>query len=85
MLGRAQRGVLERLELDPGLVDEVIGGCVTQAGEQSNNVSRFAWLHAGLPETTGATTIDAQCGSAQQARIASTTSGNTGVVALWSR
>jgi acetyl-CoA C-acetyltransferase len=67
LLGRAQRGVLERLELDPGLVDEVIGGCVTQAGEQSNNVSRFAWLHAGLPETTGATTIDAQCGSAQQA------------------
>lgn len=67
LLGRAQRGVLDRLDLDPGAVDEVIGGCVTQAGEQSNNVSRFAWLHAGLPETTGATTIDAQCGSAQQA------------------
>ena len=67
LLGRAQRGVLDRLDLDPGLVDEIIGGCVTQAGEQSNNVSRFAWLHAGLPETTGATTIDAQCGSAQQA------------------
>ena len=67
LLGRAQRGVLDRLDLDPGLVDEVIGGCVTQAGEQSNNVSRFAWLHAGFPETTGATTIDAQCGSAQQA------------------
>ena len=67
LLGRAQRGVLDRLDLDPDVVDEVIGGCVTQAGEQSNNVSRFAWLHAGLPETTGATTIDAQCGSAQQA------------------
>jgi len=67
LLGRAQRGVLDRLDLDPGAVDEIIGGCVTQAGEQSNNVSRFAWLHAGLPETTGATTIDAQCGSAQQA------------------
>jgi acetyl-CoA C-acetyltransferase len=67
LLGGAQRGVLDRLDLDPGLVDEVIGGCVTQAGEQSNNVSRFAWLHAGFPETTGATTIDAQCGSAQQA------------------
>jgi acetyl-CoA C-acetyltransferase len=67
LLGRVQRGVLDRLELDPDLVDEVIGGCVTQAGEQSNNVSRFAWLHAALPETTGATTIDAQCGSAQQA------------------
>ncbi|RDZ48759.1 steroid 3-ketoacyl-CoA thiolase, partial [Haloferax sp. Atlit-4N] len=58
---------LDRLDLDPGAVDEIVGGCVTQAGEQSNNVSRFAWLHAGLPETTGATTIDAQCGSAQQA------------------
>ena len=67
LLGRAQRGILDRLDLDPDLVDEVVGGCVTQAGEQSNNVSRFAWLHAGLPETTGATTIDAQCGSAQQA------------------
>ncbi|MCD6640367.1 MAG: steroid 3-ketoacyl-CoA thiolase [Nocardioides sp.] len=67
LLGRAQRGVLDRLDLDPHLVDEIIGGCVTQAGEQSNNVSRFAWLHAGMPETTGATTIDAQCGSAQQA------------------
>ena len=67
LLARAQRGVLDRLDLDPDVVDEVIGGCVTQAGEQSNNVSRFAWLHAGLPETTGATTIDAQCGSAQQA------------------
>jgi acetyl-CoA C-acetyltransferase len=67
LLGRAQRGVLDRLDLDPGLVDEIIGGCVTQAGEQSNNVSRFAWLHAGFPEATGATTIDAQCGSAQQA------------------
>ncbi|KZM68783.1 steroid 3-ketoacyl-CoA thiolase [Nocardia terpenica] len=67
ILGAAQRGVLERTHLDPALVEQIIGGCVTQAGEQSNNVTRTAWLHAGLPWQTGATTIDAQCGSAQQA------------------
>ncbi len=67
LLAQAQRGMLERNELDPTVVGEVIGGCVTQAGEQSGNVTRFAWLHAGLPEQVGATTIDAQCGSAQQA------------------
>ncbi|MDN4172190.1 steroid 3-ketoacyl-CoA thiolase [Nocardioides sp. SOB77] len=66
LLGGIQTAVLERTGVDPALVTEVIGGCVTQAGEQSNNVARFAWLHAGLPEETGATTIDAQCGSAQQ-------------------
>jgi len=45
----------------------VVGGCVTQAGEQGANVARNAWLAAGLPYTTAATTVDAQCGSAQQA------------------
>ncbi|MFI5780128.1 steroid 3-ketoacyl-CoA thiolase [Nocardia sp. NPDC051570] len=67
ILGAAQRGVLERAHLDPALVEQVIGGCVTQAGEQSNNITRTAWLHSGLPWQVGATTIDAQCGSAQQA------------------
>ncbi len=67
ILGAAQRGVLERAHLDPALVEQVVGGCVTQAGEQSNNVTRTAWLHSGLPWQVGATTIDAQCGSAQQA------------------
>ncbi|MDT4938816.1 MAG: acetyl-CoA C-acetyltransferase, partial [Pseudonocardiales bacterium] len=67
ILGAAQRAVLERAAVDPELVEQVIGGCVTQAGEQSNSVTRTAWLHAGLPWQTGATTIDAQCGSAQQA------------------
>ena len=43
-----------------------MGGCVTQAGEQSNDMVRRAWLHAGLPQHTGATAIDAQCGSGQQ-------------------
>jgi acetyl-CoA C-acetyltransferase len=67
ILGVALRGVLDRGGVDPALVEQVIGGCVTQAGEQSNNITRTAWLHAGLPEPTGATTVDCQCGSAQQA------------------
>ncbi|RZQ63117.1 steroid 3-ketoacyl-CoA thiolase [Amycolatopsis suaedae] len=66
LLGAAQAALLERAGLDPAEVEQVIGGCVTQAGEQSGNVTRTAWLHAGLPQTTGATTVDAQCGSAQQ-------------------
>jgi acetyl-CoA C-acetyltransferase len=65
-LGAALRGLLDRAEIDPAIVEQVIGGCVTQAGEQSNNITRTAWLHAGLPHTTGATTVDSQCGSAQQ-------------------
>ncbi|GGK59675.1 steroid 3-ketoacyl-CoA thiolase [Nocardia camponoti] len=67
LLGAAQRGLLDRAGIDPLLVEQVIGGCVSQVGEQGNNVTRTAWLHAGLPWQTGATTIDAQCGSAQQA------------------
>ena len=67
ILGAAQRGLVERAGIEPGLVEQVAGGCVTQAGEQSSNVTRTAWLHAGLPQQTGCLTLDAQCGSAQQA------------------
>ena len=67
ILGAAQRALVERAGIDPALVEQVIGGCVTQAGEQSNSITRTAWLNAGLPWQTGATTIDSQCGSAQQA------------------
>ncbi|WP_279105726.1 steroid 3-ketoacyl-CoA thiolase [Gordonia paraffinivorans] len=67
LLGLTQRGLLEKAGIDPALVEQAIGGCVTQAGSQAGNVTRKAWLSAGLPEGTGATTIDAQCGSAQQA------------------
>lgn len=66
LLGLVQSGLLERMDLDPSVIEQVIGGCVTQAGEQASNVSRNAWLHAGLPERTGITTIDSQCGSGQQ-------------------
>ncbi len=69
-LRHAQLQVIERAGIDPMLVDEVIGGCVTQAGEQGSNITRNAWLSAGqdrLPYQTACTTVDAQCGSAQQA------------------
>jgi acetyl-CoA C-acetyltransferase len=62
--------VIERSGIDAGSVEEVVGGCVTQAGEQGSNVTRNAWLSAGndvLPYTTACSTVDAQCGSAQQA------------------
>ncbi|GAA1775668.1 steroid 3-ketoacyl-CoA thiolase [Actinomadura chokoriensis] len=67
LLGSAQRGLLERAGVDAATVGQVVGGCVTQAGEQSNNVTRNAWLYAGLPYTTACTTIDCACGSSQQA------------------
>ncbi|GGQ72677.1 steroid 3-ketoacyl-CoA thiolase [Couchioplanes azureus] len=67
LLGAAQRAVLDRTGIDPALVEQVAGGCVTQGGEQSNNITRTAWLHAGLPYPTGCLTVDAQCGSAQHA------------------
>ena len=67
LLGAVQKAVVDRAGIDAGEVEQAIGGCVTQYGEQSNNVTRVAWLTAGLPEQVGATTIDCQCGSAQQA------------------
>jgi acetyl-CoA C-acetyltransferase len=67
ILGCAQAAVLDRAGLGPAEVEQVAGGCVTQAGDQSNNVTRTAWLHAGLPYQAGCLTLDAQCGSAQQA------------------
>jgi acetyl-CoA C-acetyltransferase len=67
ILGRAQSALLERAALEPAEVEQVAGGCVTQAGEEAGNVTRTAWLHAGLPIHTGCQTLDAQCGSAQQA------------------
>jgi len=59
--------LVERTGVDPGRVDDVIGGCVSQVGEQSTNVARNAWVAAGLPQSVPATTVDRQCGSSQQA------------------
>jgi acetyl-CoA C-acetyltransferase len=67
LLGAAQTALIDRAGLAAAEVEQVAGGCVTQAGEQSNNITRTAWLHAGLPWQTGCQTLDAQCGSAQQA------------------
>jgi acetyl-CoA acyltransferase len=63
----ALRALVDRGGIDPGRVDDVIMGCVSQIGEQAVNVARNAWLAAGLPEEVPATTIDRQCGSSQQA------------------
>ncbi|MEX2621809.1 MAG: thiolase family protein [Egibacteraceae bacterium] len=67
LLGHVLTGLVERAGIDPGRVDDVIGGCVDQVGEQALNVTRNAWLGAGLPESVPATTVDRQCGSSQQA------------------
>lgn len=67
LLGAVQKALVEKAGIDAGDVEQVIGGCVTQYGEQSNNISRVSWLVAGLPEHVGAMTVDCQCGSGQQA------------------
>ena len=67
VLAHAYRALLDRAGLDAAEVGQVFAGCVTQSGEQGGHVGRHAWLYAGLPWQTGVTTIDAQCGSAQQA------------------
>jgi acetyl-CoA C-acetyltransferase len=67
LLSTAQVEVVKRAGIEPSEVEQVVGGCVTQAGEQASNVTRTAWLSAGLPYETAATTVDCQCGSAQQA------------------
>ncbi len=67
ILGTVQKALFERSGVDPSEVGQVVGGCVGQVGMQSMNVTRTAWLSAGLPLSAPATTVDAQCGSSQQA------------------
>ena len=67
LLGAAQVELVKRAGIEPSEVEQVVGGCVTQAGEQASNVTRTAWLSEGLPYEVAATTVDCQCGSAQQA------------------
>ncbi len=67
LLGKTYSEVIERAGIEPSEVEDVITGCVQQYGEQMFNVGRNAWLQAGLPVETPATTVDRQCGSAQQA------------------
>ena len=67
LLGAVQLAALQRCGLDAALVDQIIGGAVSQIGEQAFNIARTAWLTAGLPMSVPATTVDSQCGSSQQA------------------
>jgi acetyl-CoA C-acetyltransferase len=67
LLGLAQKAVIERAGIEPDAVEQIVGGCVTQAGEQAANVTRNAWLSTGYTYNVAATTIDCQCGSGQQA------------------
>ncbi len=75
LLALSQKGVIERAGIEPAEVEQIVGGCVTKAGEQSFNITRNAWLAAGLPYETAGTTVDCQCGSSQQAK--STVAGLT--------
>src|SRR6478752_7097482 len=59
--------LIERVGVDPERVDDVVGGCVTQVGEQGCNVTRNAWVAAGFPQSVPCTSVDRQCGSSQQA------------------
>jgi len=67
LLGRCYTELIERTGIDAAEVEDVIAGCVQQYGEQMFNIARNAWLQAGLPVETPGTTVDRQCGSAQQA------------------
>ena len=67
LLGKTYTELIERAGIDASEVEDVVAGCVQQFGEQMFNVGRNAWLQAGLPVETPATTVDRQCGSAQQA------------------
>jgi acetyl-CoA acyltransferase len=67
LLAQTLAALVQRTGIDPGKVDDVIVGCVSQVGEQSLNVGRNAVLAAGFPETVPGTTVDRQCGSSQQA------------------
>lgn len=67
LLAAVLGAVVERNGLDPAEVDDVIAGCVSQAGDQAFNIARTATLAAGFPESVPATTIDRQCGLSQQA------------------
>ncbi|HYH60742.1 MAG TPA: thiolase family protein [Solirubrobacterales bacterium] len=67
LLAKTYSEVVERAGIDASEVEDVVAGCVQQFGEQGMNIGRNAWLEAGLPIETAATTVDRQCGSSQQA------------------
>jgi acetyl-CoA C-acetyltransferase len=80
LLGAVQKAAVERSGIDPTAVGQVVGGCVNQVGPQTFNIARTAWLAAGMPLEVAATTVDAQCGSSQQATNLATALVKGGVV-----
>jgi acetyl-CoA C-acetyltransferase len=80
LLATVQQALIERTGIDPAAVGQVVGGCVSQVGEQAFNITRTAWLAAGLPLSTAATTVDTQCGSSQQATNLASSLVGSGVV-----
>ena len=80
LLATVLRELVDRSGIDPSEVGQVVGGCVSQVGEQSFDITRTAWLTAGLPMTVAATTVDTQCGSSQQATNLATALVAGGVV-----
>lgn len=80
LLAHVQRALFDRTGLDPAEVGQVVTGCVSQVGEQAFNIGRTAWLSAGLPLTVANTTVDAQCGSSQQATNLASALVKAGVV-----
>jgi acetyl-CoA C-acetyltransferase len=67
LLGIVQRAAVERSGVDPAAIGQIVGGCVSQVGEQAFDIARTAWLAQGFPMEVAATTVDSQCGSSQQA------------------
>ena len=79
LLGLVQKAALNRAKVAPENIDQVIGGCVSQVGEQTFNIARIAWLSQGLPLEVPSTTVDAQCGSSQQATSMAATMVGSGI------
>jgi acetyl-CoA C-acetyltransferase len=80
LLAKVLSELVVRTGIDPNQVGQVVGGCVSQVGEQSFDLTRTAWLTAGLPMSVAATTVDTQCGSSQQATNLATALVGSGVV-----
>jgi acetyl-CoA C-acetyltransferase len=80
LLAAVQQAMIDRSGVDPAEIDQVVGGCISQVGPQAFNITRTAWLTAGLPESTACTTVDSQCGSSQQATSIAASFVNAGVV-----
>jgi acetyl-CoA C-acetyltransferase len=80
LLAAVQTAMVERSGIDPAEIEQVVGGCISQVGPQAFNVTRTAWLTAGLPPSTACTTVDSQCGSSQQATNIAASFVGSGVV-----